>query len=127
MFDFYEQSEEMKEFLTHAGLEDLADRLDDLCDKYDLKDISLESFGPLDRGIVVLSIGVKDTIISTQRIDVETASSMRKAALASATEEELMNLLSFLRKAMIIAYNDQLKGWIQSNISATKLALKEKL
>lgn len=127
MFDFYEQSKEMKEFLTHAGLEDLADRIDDLCDKYDFRDISLESFGPLDRGIVVLSIGVKDTIITTQRIDVETASSMRAAALNSATEEELMNLLSFLRKAMIISYNDELKGWIECNIDVVKLALKEKL
>lgn len=127
MFDFYEQSKEMKEFLTHAGLKDLANRIDDLMDNYDFRDISLESFGPLDRGIVVLSIGVKDTIITTQRIDVELASTLRASALNSTSEEELMSLLVFLRKAIIISYNDELKGWIESNISATKLALKQKL
>ena len=127
MFDFYEQSKEMKEFLTHAGLKDLANRIDDLMDNYDFRDISLESFGPLDRGIVVLSIGVKDTIVTTQRINVELASTLRASALNSATEEELMSLLAFLRKAMIIAYNDQLKGWIECNIDVVKLALKEKL
>ena len=127
MFDFYEQSKEMKEFITHAGLEDLADRIDDLCDKYDLKEISLESFGPLDRGLVALSVGSKDTLVTTQRIDVELASTLRAAALNSATEDQLFNLLSFFKKALFIAYNSELKEWIQSNISATKIALKEKL
>lgn len=127
MFDFYEQSEEMKNFITHAGLEDLADRLDDLTDKYDMKEISLESFGPLDRGLVALSVGSKDLLVATQRIDVEYASTLRAAALASATEDQLFDLLYFFKKALFVAYNSELKGWIKSCISATKLALKEKL
>ena len=121
------ENKEIQKFLEKAGLWELTHRIQDLMDAYDFCDISFKLFGPLDHGVVVLSIGVKNTIISVQRIDAEEASTMRKAALASATEEELMDLLTFLRKAIIVSYNDELKGWIESCITAAKLALKEKL
>ena len=127
MFDFYEQSEEMKDFLTKAGLKGLSYRINVLEDSYDLRDISLESFGPLDRAVVTLSIGTKNTIISCQRIDVESASKLRTVALDNADEEQLINLLAFLKKAKAVAYDDQLKDWLQSNIDSAKLALKQKL
>ena len=127
MFEVYAQNKEIQEFLKQAALWELAYRFQDLMDIYDMRDISLESFGPLDRGVVVLSVGTKDTIIVTQRIDAEAASTMRKAALASATEDELLNLLAFLKKAKIVAYNEQLKEWIESCISTTKVTLREKL
>ena len=127
MFDFFEQTKEMKEYLKEAGLEGLSYRIDDLEDSYDIRDISLESFGSLDRAVITLSVGTKDTIISCQRIYAESAAKLRTVALSNANEEQLINLLAFLKKAKVIAYNDQLKDWLQSNIDAVKLALKEKL
>ena len=117
----------MKSFLEKAGLSELANRLEDLKDSYDLKDISLEAFGSLERGLVALSVGFKDTLVSSQHIYAEAASMIRTTAFTNASENELFDLIAFLKQAYAIAYDDPLKNWINSCLCSAKLALKEKL
>ena len=133
MFDAFMKSEEIMEFLRRTGLKDLASQHKELLlDTHRAHGISIECYGTIDNGVVVVS-DLMGVIVACERIHAESAARTRNIAFNEATVEELASVLLFLKLVHSIAdgdgrfKDDRFVNWLDLCIGSAKAALKAKL
>ena len=130
MFDSFTKSEGIMEFLSRTGLQELARRHNELLCNHTIDLVSIECFGTIDRGVVVVSTDAMWTVAACERIHAESASRIRNIAFNNATEEELLSVILFLKLCYEIAQEDsegRFKNWLDTCIKSARDALKSKL
>ena len=130
MFDSFVHSEQIMEFLSRTGLQELARRHNEIMSNRTIDLVSIECFGTIDRGVVVVSSSAMGTIATCQRIHAESASRMRNVAFSNATEEQLLSVILFLKLCYEVSQEDsegRFRNWLDICIKSARDALKSKL
>lgn len=132
MFDAFTESKEIMEFLRRAGLKNLACDHKVMLDIHGASGITVECFGTIDRGVIVVS-DLMGYVATCEHIHAESASITRNIAFNNANIEELASVLLFLKLVHSIAVgdgrfaNDRFVNWLDICIGSAKDALKSKL
>lgn len=130
MFDSFVHSEQIMEFLSRTGLKQLATSHNELLRNHTINQLSIECFGTIDRGVVVLSTDSMGAVTACERIHAESSSRIRNVAFINATEEELLSVILFLKLCYEIAHDDsegRFRNWLDICIKSARDALKSKL
>ena len=131
MFDSFNKSEKLMNYLGRTGLGKLAGSYNQIFanQSVNTSNFTIECLGGLDRGIVVVS-NTMGEILVTERINAESATRVEISTFSEATAEELCGVVLFLNLVQEIAIDDsegRFKNWIDFCIMSAKDALKAKL